>query len=275
MPQTLLVFDCNYLSHRAFHTTGSLSYKGKATGVAYGVFKSVVEAMDLYQTDKVSFCFDHGKGMREKDVPSYKANRRLSSIGLQEKAGADSLKEQIKELKEEFLPQIAGEWAVVYEAGYEADDLIAQVSGLSADFTVAVSADKDLYQLLIDDQVILFDPRQKIVWTQERFKEVYNIKPEQWVEVKAIAGCVSDNVIGCKSVGEKTALQYVSKDPELSVVKKALIQAWTESELYRKNLELVTLPYKGCPVPEKYSGTWDQKKFRKIAYTLGMRTLVP
>jgi DNA polymerase-1 len=274
MPDTILIFDGNYLAHRAFHTTGSLSYKGKATGVAYGFFKSVVEAMDLYQTDKVCFCFDHGKGLREKDVPSYKAKRRLSSIGMQERARAESLKEQIRELREEFLPQIVGEWGVVYEDGYEADDLIAQVAGLTEDFTVVVSADKDLYQLLFKGSIVIFDPRQKVVWTQERFQEVYKIRPSQWVEVKSIAGCVSDNVIGCKSVGEKTALQFVSGDPTLSIVKKSLIQAWVEGELYRKNLELVSLPYKNCPVPEYFSGTWDTKKFRKIAYTLGMRTLV-
>jgi 5'-3' exonuclease len=122
--------------------------------------------------------------------------------------------------------------------------------------------------------VIVFDPRQKLVWTQERFQEVYKIRPSQWVEVKSIAGCVSDNVIGCKGVGEKTALQYVSGDPTLSIVKKSLIQEWVEDNLYRKNLELVRLPYRDCPIPEKYSGTWDTKKFRKVAYTLGMRTLV-
>ncbi|GAH13180.1 unnamed protein product, partial [marine sediment metagenome] len=37
-----LILDCNYLCHRAAHSTRDLSYKGVATGVIYGFLRDVL-----------------------------------------------------------------------------------------------------------------------------------------------------------------------------------------------------------------------------------------
>jgi len=41
--------------------------------------------------------------------------------------------------------------------------------------------------------------------------EVYGIKPEQFVDVKALAGDTSDNIPGVPGIGEKTALALIKE----------------------------------------------------------------
>ena len=42
-------------------------------------------------------------------------------------------------------------------------------------------------------------------------KEVYNLKPSQIIDLKALMGDTSDNIPGVKGVGEKTANDLINK----------------------------------------------------------------
>lgn len=112
---------------------------------------------------------------------------------------------------------------------YEADDLMGSISKKWTEEAPQAPAyiysnDKDLFQL-IDKQVsqIIAAKKQDIVMDYERFIQTYEVKPEQWVDVKALLGDSSDNIPGCPGVGEKTALP--------------LIQAYTTLELLFHQLD--------------------------------------
>ena len=56
--RTWCVIDVSYLAHRAFHTTGSLSYEGNPTGVLFGVLRDIEKQLDLHGASLAVFAFD-------------------------------------------------------------------------------------------------------------------------------------------------------------------------------------------------------------------------
>ena len=77
MGRKYLLLDCDYLCHRALHSTGGLSYHGSATGVIYGFLKSLSGFQDLFNTSNFIFCWDSPtKHLHRKTLyPEYKENR--------------------------------------------------------------------------------------------------------------------------------------------------------------------------------------------------------
>ena len=75
MSEKYLLLDCNYLCHRAKHSTGDLSYGGDATGVIYGFLKSLSGFQDFFNTSNFVFCWDSNTSKRKEIYPEYKANR--------------------------------------------------------------------------------------------------------------------------------------------------------------------------------------------------------
>ena len=71
-----IVIDATYLAHRAYHSKPYLSHEGGPTGVIFGVLKDIQLFRRQFATDRLVFCFDHGKGLREIKVPYYKSTRR-------------------------------------------------------------------------------------------------------------------------------------------------------------------------------------------------------
>jgi 5'-3' exonuclease len=61
--------------------------------------------------------------------------------------------------------------------------------------------------------------------------------------VKALAGCPGDNVIGVHGVGEKTAVKFLGG--HLKEDTKAWRAILGATELWRRNLDLVRLPFPG------------------------------
>ena len=96
---------------------------------------------------------------------------------------------------------------------YEADDLIAtytdQILKKGAKVTI-VSADKDFMQL-IKPGVRLYDPMKSKVLGNKEVKEKFGVKPDQVIDVQALAGDVSDNVPGVPGIGIKTAAELINK----------------------------------------------------------------
>jgi DNA polymerase-1 len=94
--------------------------------------------------------------------------------------------------------------------GLEADDLIASVvdrataAGLRV---VIVSADKDLMQLVNDDddRVVLWDSMRDKVYGSAEVREKFGVVPSKLRDLLALTGDTSDNVPGVPSVGPKTA----------------------------------------------------------------------
>ena len=191
MAEPLLLVDASFMAHRAFHTPGMdrLSYRGKPTGTVYGFLRDTRTLMESFNTDQLVFFFEFGIGIREIKFPGYKANRGIRD---------PLFNQQLLDLMNVHLPGI-GFNNIQCQDGYEADDLIAEYSHggnwAPDEDIVIVSADKDLYQCLRRG-VRQYNPIAKKTMTVKRFKEHYGIHPDQWADVKSIAGCKTDNVIG-------------------------------------------------------------------------------
>lgn len=271
-----LVIDTPNLCYRAMYTTGGLSHEGQATGVVFGVLRDVQHLTRKFATDKVIFCFDHGKGLREQLVSTYKQARRDKEKTLDpEKAKAKrQMREQIQLLKTEYLAEL-GFQNVWYRDGYEADDLIATWTRFAMEDdekAVIVSGDRDLFQLLRRN-VTQYDPIQKKLFTHTWFEETYDIGPRDWRMVKAIAGCVSDSVDGVDGVGEKTAIKYMQgKLARHTSSYKKIVAAEDQIKL---NLKLVRLPFLPGPEPFPFEdhGLPSPEQWNALTARLGMHSL--
>lgn len=270
--KTWLVIDVSYMCHRAFHTAKHLSWGGKPTGVVFGFLKSIGLLKQEFQTDRVAFCFEHPHLKRRDIYPQYK-RRRHTERSPQEVAEIGILKEQIIALQREYLPRIGFE-NVFSHAGYESDDLMAQIAAYcpKGEEVVLVTADSDLYQCLRPN-VIMYSPQKQKVFTEKWFRKTYGFEPKLWAKVKAIAGCHGDEVQGVKGVGELTACRYVRG--ELNDISKAWWSIRRDSgrEIVRLNRRLVELPFEGCPVPVLTEDKVDARGWRDVCEKLGMKTI--
>jgi 5'-3' exonuclease len=161
---------------------------------------------------------------------------------------------------------------VFYQDGYEADDIIASVcdNTPAKDEVVVVSGDKDLLQLL-SARVFVWQPTHRQVMTVKSFQDrYYGLHPQHWARVKAIAGCSTDDVPGVKGVGDATAAKFLMG---LKTNKADEIEAWLVSNQYRKNLDLVRLPYTGTPDYPPVQDMVDTRRWRKLTTRLGMKSL--
>ena len=110
--------------------------------------------------------------------------------------------------------------------GFEADDIVASIAfdaKLKGLEVRVVSHDKDLYQLIEDDNIYLFDPIKKVVINEAKCFEKYGVHPKQFTDYQSLLGDSADNIPGVKGVGAKTA--------------EALIQQFGTLENIYANLE--------------------------------------
>lgn len=270
MGKTWLVVDVSNAAHRAFHTTGSLSHEGDATGVLFGVFRDLIHYQNIIPHDGAVFAFDSNKSLRKNFCVTYKANKVISE-DPEALYALGELRSQIRDLREEYLPRI-GYRNIFRAEGYEADDIIASIcDGLSeGDKAVIVSSDHDLYQLL-SDRVRIWLPTKKTFYTETDLLNEFGIVPNQWPMVKAIAGCSSDNVIGVRGVAEKTASKFLRG--ELKKNTKAYEAILKSHDQMNRNITLVKLPYKNCPLFLLRSDETNSKAWEEVLLSLGMEVL--
>lgn len=265
-----LILDSNYLCHRAFYAMGGLSNGEVLTGVVFGFMRDIVSLQDFHQTDNIIFCFDYGRSKRAIDYPEYKANRYESIVNGEQADKMEELLAQIKALRLDYLRSV-GFNNVFFEKGFEADDLIAQLcADIKEDEIVIVSSDKDLYQLL-SPRVSMHNPHKKTTITVQDFKKEWLISPIQWVDVKALAGCNTDNVKGIKGVGEKTAAKFLTG--HLKPGSKAFKSIVENNKIWRRNRGIVRLPYPGTPSVKLESDCVTRAKWVALCERLGMSSL--
>jgi DNA polymerase-1 len=104
-----------------------------------------------------------------------------------------------------------------------------------------LTGDRDAYQLIKKNVSVIFTTAknrlalQKIV-TEETIREKYGIEPKKFIDVKAIAGDHSDNIPGCRGIGEKTALALISQFGNIENLFENLNQITSEN--IRKKLTM-------------------------------------
>ena len=270
---TTLLIDVSNMAHRAFYTTGSLSFGGDPTGVLYGLFRDIIEFRELFNADRIAFCFDGGWDKRIEVFPQYKSNRiaHRSELLPEDKELRRELRRQIYRLRNGLLNE-AGFRNVFWQEGYEADDIIAWIAENHSHDFVIVSTDQDLFQCLVEDRVSMWNPITKRSTTQTSFELKYGVCPMQWSMVKAIAGCDGDGVPGIKGVGEKTAAKWIQG--KLKPNSKAYEAIALASEHIKFNLQLVRLPFPGCGPFELNDDDVTKRSWDHVMNSLGMKSLI-
>lgn len=212
----LLVFDGNSIINRAYYGIRGLATKdGFATNGIYGFLKLYEKYFSQVNPDMVAVTFDvHAKTFRHKMYDEYKAQRK----GMPEDLFA-----QMEPLKSILR---AMNVAIFEQEGYEADDLIGTLSQYAADKKYEcyiVSGDRDDYQLVDEYTTLLLPVTQKggtetVTVTPEYIKDKYGLSPLQMIDVKSIMGDSSDNIKGVAGIGEKGALDLITKFSSLDGV---------------------------------------------------------
>lgn len=236
---SVAIFDANYMARRAHYSNAGLSLEN---GAIFGFLRDVAGTVEFLRAETAVFCFDSEFSERLKIYPDYKKERkaRLKKLTEAEYEREIDFHRQIAKLPN-ILTEI-GYQNIFDQRGYEADDLIADCCKRFHGRKFLISSDRDLFQLLTD-RVSCWNPQQKKMTTKTSFERTYEIPPEEWVAVKAIAGCSSDDIVGVYGVGEKTAIKYIRGD--LSKKTQAYGKIKTTKEQTQQNRILVRLPFPG------------------------------
>lgn len=273
MNKKYLILDSNYLCHRAKHSTGNLSFNGEATGIVYGFLVTVLSLQERFDNTHFIFCWDSKFSERKKVLAGYKESRnhRQDEMTKKEIRFEEDFRLQMKKLRKVYLKEI-GFKNVFCQKGYEADDLIASVCQNmdKTDEAVIVSSDHDLYQLLAFN-VKIYSPNKKQLITLQSFTKEYGIRPVDWITVKALAGCSSDEIPGIKGVGEKTAIKFIKET--LKKTSKAYDNIDKGFKILLRNLVLVKLPFKGTRIFKIKEDEVVLKGWKKVTVMLGMKSL--
>jgi DNA polymerase-1 len=223
-----------------------LSFEEMETGVIFGFLRKILQFSQLYPNQRFIFAWDTKSSLREKIYPEYKGTRKKEKTEEEKEFDAVAYR-QFDIIRKDILPFIGFKNSFWYE-GFEADDVIARIIYSNHSSFVIVSGDEDMYQLLFDN-IKIYNPNKKTEITEDIFTLTYGISADEWINVKAIAGCSSDNVKGIEGVGEKTAIKFLCSD--LSKTSK-LYEKITSEEgqcIIKRNIKLVRIPFLRTPNP--------------------------
>ena len=270
MNRLWLLIDVDNIASRARHTTGDLE-----NGTLVGVFRAIASLQEFFQTRDVAFCFDGGPSKRADLDSKYKETRKAKRRAYtpEERAAFREYRRQLGALRATYLRQL-GYRNIFCETGYEADDLIAVlVKALPAgDEAVVVSSDQDLFQL-VRGCVRCYNPITRVQTTLQSFTAKYGIKPAMWSDVKAIAGCKSDDIRGIEGIGEKRAIKFLRHEFAPETKWHDLITQ--NSTVWQFNLELTRLPFPGCPPLELRDNRPTVARWEALMDELDMPALRP
>ena len=275
MSEKYLLLDCNYLCHRAKHSTGDLSYGGDATGVIYGFLKSLSGFQDFFNTSNFVFCWDSNTSKRKEIYPEYKANRENKEYTDEEIVFDMAFRWQMKKLRTTYLPMI-GFNNVFVQHGYESDDIIASlckytITDRNDREGIIITSDKDLYQC-ITSNISFYNPQTHKTLTLQGFKKQYGIVPSEWALMKAIAGCTTDNVKGVKGIGEKTAIKYLKGELREGLKYLSIVSA-KGIDIYNENFLLVKLPLIGTKRFKLKQDELSEQGWKQVTKMLGMKSI--
>lgn len=276
----LLVLDGNSIINRAYYGVRPLTTKdGFFTNAIYGFLTMFHKIYADTNPDCVAVAFDmKAPTFRHLKYSEYKGKR---------KGMPPELAMQLQPLKDLLT---AMGIKLLSAEGWEADDILGTLANACRtnpdDTCVIATGDRDTLQLVGDGVVVRMlttkqGKAEAIIYDEEKILETYGVKPIQLIEVKAIQGDTSDNIPGVPGIGEKGALDLVSRFGSLDYIytnidtidvkpgiRKKLIEG-KESAYLSRWLGTVSTE---APVPTDYSeyvlGTPDAEKITEIMVRL-------
>lgn len=201
--KTLVLLDAHAIIHRAYHALPEfLSSSGEPTGALYGLSSMLMKIITDLKPDYIVACYDlPQKTFRHEAYDEYKAGRAKTD---------EALVMQLKKSRQIF----EGFDIPVYDApGFEADDILGTITEKYKEDKnmkiIIASGDMDTMQLINDRKVQVYTLKKgindTILYDEDAVMERFHFKPKLLPDYKGLRGDPSDNIIGIKGIGEKTA----------------------------------------------------------------------
>ena len=204
MSKTITVIDTFGFFFRSFYALPPLTNKeGFPTGLLTGFVNFISNLHKEHSSDYIVFALDSkGPTFRNEIDPNYKANRE---------APPEALTQQLP-IAIEWIEKMG--FQSLSQNGYEADDMIASVAKAAVKQGInvrIVSHDKDLYQLIDDDRVVLVDAIKRKEINEDECFAKYGIHPHQFTDFQSLLGDSADNIPGVKGIGKVTAQKLLTQ----------------------------------------------------------------
>lgn len=216
----LVLLDSHAIIHRAYHALPEFSTsRGEPTGALYGLSSMLLKIIGDLKPDYIVACTDlPGPTHRHEAYETYKAGRAKTD---------DNLVMQLARAKEIFE---AFGIPVYSHPGFEADDIIGTiVHDLKKDKNIDIviaTGDMDALQLIDDKKVQVYTLKKgindTILYDEKKVVERFGFAPELLVDYKGLRGDPSDNIVGVKGIGEKTATSLITAFGTVEDIYKAL-----------------------------------------------------
>ena len=207
--KTLLLIDAYAMIFRAYYAfirAPRMNSKGENTSAIFGFAVTLEDLLKKINPTHVGVAFDPAGGtFRHEAYEQYKAQRPETPEDIRKAVPV------IKQLLEAMnIP-------VLEVPGFEADDVIGTLAkqGEQKGFEVYMATpDKD-YGQLVSEHVFMYRPRHTGGFEKMGPQEVcekYGLQhQDQVIDLLGLMGDASDNIPGCKGVGEKTAVQLLQQ----------------------------------------------------------------
>ena len=205
----LVLLDAHAIIHRAYHALPDFaSSKGEPTGALYGLTTMLIKIVNDLKPEWVIAAYDLPKPTHRHEVyKEYKAGRAKTD---------DALVVQLQRSRD-LLTALS---VPIYDKeGFEADDILGTVVEKLADKKdidiIIASGDMDTLQLVDDKKVQVYTLKKgindTILYDEEAVVKRFGFVPKLLPDYKGLRGDPSDNIIGIKGVGEKTASVLIQK----------------------------------------------------------------
>jgi DNA polymerase-1 len=284
--KTVVLLDSHAIIHRAYHALPEfLSSKGEPTGALYGLSSMLMKIVTDLKPDYIIACYDlPQKTFRHEAYDAYKAGRAKAD---------DALISQLKSSRQIFE---AFNIPIYDSPGFEADDVLGTIVFKLKDDKnlniIIASGDMDTMQLVDGKKVQVYTLKKgindTILYDEDAVVARFGFKPKLLPDYKGLRGDPSDNIIGIKGIGEKTATNLIvsfgtiediykkiKKDPE-SVIKSGvsqrvleLIKNNEEEALFSKTLANIR---RDAPLDFKIplKTFWENADLKKIEEVFSM-----
>jgi len=202
----LLVIDGTNTFIRAMSVSKITNDNNVPIGGFSGFLMSMGYAIKLIKPTKCIIVFDgqYGSEKRKALFEGYKAKRKLKrkaarnpiygSVENEDKA----MKFQMSRLQK-YLDNLPVTTVIVNNI--EADDVISYIVDKYTDYqNYIMSTDQDFLQK-INDHVLVYSPKKKIIFDRKKMLETFDIIPENFIFLKCFDGDESDEIPGVKGVG--------------------------------------------------------------------------
>lgn len=212
----LLVLDGHSMAFRAFYALPAENFAtdtGQHTNAVYGFTAMLLTMIRQQEPTHVAVAFDlSGPTFRSAEYAEYKAGRAETPAEF-----AGQIELTVKVMEALGIPTITVE-------DYEADDIVATLAARAEEAgweTRVVSGDRDAFQLITDDTLVLY-PKKGVSdippMDADAIRAKYGVSPAQYPDLAALVGESADNLPGVPGVGPGFAAKWITTYGDLEGV---------------------------------------------------------